>query len=255
MILTTILILAVALVMWGVMGSVTDKAQMGGMVYPRYGVQSVTLPNNGVMRTPLVHVGDYVEQGQTLAMVDINHQYSVLTSTASGEVISMKEEQQQFEAFEPIVSIQQNQEKNKVVNCIIAFADFKTQRELRLDEEVQVNPTFLTREKNGYIPGHILSISRFPVSRDEELKKLKLSHFAENIFPQGDVAYEVQIELEMSKDDPTQFAWTFAQEKPVDMRTGTFCNVQVITKRRSILKYLFENVREKYLSIHETIAE
>lgn len=254
LLLLTMILLGGALVLWGVMGSVTDKAKLGGMIYPLEGIESVTLPNSGVVRQLLVHTGDRVEKGQTLAMVEIGQQYSVLSSTCSGEVLSMKEEQMPFQVFEPIVTIQTHKAMG-MVKTLTAFADFKTQRELTLDQEVQVNPSYLTREANGYIPGKILSISTTPISQEEALRKMKVNHFAENVFPQSGVAFEVQIELETNPNDPNRFAWTFQQERPVDMRVGTYCNIQVITRRRSIIRYMFENIRERYRKVHEVVLE
>lgn len=247
-------IMACALIAWGLLGSVTDKAQMGGVIFPHQGTQGISIPNPGVVRNLMVHKGDKVVPGQTLAMVSVNDQYSILTATQAGEVLSCKQEQDYFDAFEPIVNLLSAAD-SKVVNTLIAFADFKTQRELTTDMEVQVNPSYLTREKNGYIPGRILSISRYPISDREAIQKLKISQFAENIFPTVGAAFEVEIELEMDPQHPDQFHWTFEQERPVDMSTGTFCNVQIITRRRSIFKYLFENLRDNYRSTKEVILE
>lgn len=252
LLMATLALLAGALIAWAVLGSVTDKAFMGGVMFPSQGTHGVSIPNKGVVRNLMVHKGDKVVPGQTLAMVSVNDQYSILTATKAGEVLSCKQEQESFDAFEPIVNLLTDSE-SKTVNTLVAFADFKTQRELSTDLEVQVNPSYLTREKNGFIPGRIVSVSHYPVSEKEAIHKLKISQFAEDIFPLYGAAFEVVIELEMDPNDPTQFNWTFEQDRPVDMSTGTFCNVQVITKRRSIFRYLFENLREVYRGAEEVV--
>ena len=68
---TAVMVLLAAFIVWGVLGSVSDKAYYSGVVFPAQGTTDVTLPNKGIVRTMLVHNGDSVRQGQTIAMVSI----------------------------------------------------------------------------------------------------------------------------------------------------------------------------------------
>ena len=254
LILLTLAVMAGAFLSWGILGSVTDKAKMKGVMFPVDGTSVVSVPNPGVVRTLMVHKGDMVVPGQILAMIDVNGQYSTLTATEAGLVLSILQEQQRFDAFQPIVNLlTENTEKQ--VTTLMAFADFKTVRELELDQEVQVNPSYLSREKNGYVPARMLSISRYPLSAPEAAQTLKNEQFTQAVFPKEGAAFIVEIELETNPEYPNEFNWTFTQERPIDMSTGTLCDVQVITKRRSVFRYLFENIREKYRRTHEVIFE
>lgn len=254
LLLLTLAVMAGAFLAWGFFGSVTDKAKMKGVMFPVEGTSEVSVPNPGVVRTLMVHKGDTVVPGQILAMIDVNGQYSTLTATEPGQVLTILQEQQSFDAFQPIVNLL-TENSDKQVKTLVAFADFKTVRELDTDLEVQVNPSYLSREKNGYVPAHILSISKYPISAHEAALKLKNEQFTQAVFPKEGAAFVVEIELEMDPDDQEEFNWTFDQEKHVDMSTGTLCDVQVITKRRSVFRYLFENLREKYRRAHEVVFE
>lgn len=254
LLLLTLAVMAGAFLAWGFFGSVTDKAQMKGVMFPVDGTSEVSVPNPGVVRTLMVHKGDTVVPGQILAMIDVNGQYSTLTATEPGQVLTILQEQQGFDAFQPIVNLL-TENSDKQVKTLLAFANFKTVRELDTDLEVQVNPSYLSREKNGYVPAHILSISKYPMSAHEAALRLKNEQFTQAVFPKEGAAFVVEIELEMNPDDQEEFNWTFDQEKHVDMSTGTLCDVQVITKRRSVFRYLFENLREKYRRTHEVIFE
>lgn len=252
LILLTLIVMASAFMAWGILGSVTDKQHMKGVMFPVDGTSGVSVPNHGVVRSLMVHKGDLVKKGQILAMIDVDGQYSTLTAPVQGEVLSILQEQDEFEAFQPIVNLLTDN-NDKQVTTLIAYADFKTIRELEVGQEAQVNPMFLSREKNGYVPAHILSISRFPISAKEAEQRVRNPQFIQNVFPDGGSAFEVSIELETLPDDDSQFAWTIIQDKFIDMTTGTLCDVQVITKRRSVFHYLFENIREKYHSANEVI--
>lgn len=254
LLLLTLTVMAGAFFSWGLFGSVTDKAQMKGVMFPVEGTSDVSVPNRGVVRTLMVHKGDTVVPGQILAMIDVNGQYSTLTATEPGQVLTILQEQQAFDAFQPIVNLL-TENSDKQATTLVAFADFKTVRELDTNLEVQVNPSYLSREKNGYVPAQILSISKYPMSTHEAALKLKNEQFAQAVFPQEGAAFMVEIELEVNPENPDEFNWTFEQEKPIDMSTGTLCDVQVITKRRSVFRYLFENLREKYRRTHEVVFE
>lgn len=254
LLLLTLAVMAGAFLAWGFFGSVTDKAKMKGVMFPVEGTSEVSVPNPGVVRTLMVHKGDTVVPGQILAMIDVNGQYSTLTATEPGQVLTILQEQQSFDAFQPIVNLL-TENSDKQVKTLVAFADFKTVRELDTDLEVQVNPSYLSREKNGYVPAHILSISKYPMSAHEAALRLKNEQFTQAVFPKEGAAFVVEIELEMDPDNQEEFNWTFDQEKHVDMSTGTLCDVQVITKRRSVFRYLFENLREKYRRAHEVVFE
>ena len=91
-----------AFIVWGLLGNVSDKAYYSGVVFPVQGTTDITLPNKGIVRSMLVHNGDSVHQGQTVAMVSIGDSHSFLTSTVSGLVISTKTDNEPFEAFDPI---------------------------------------------------------------------------------------------------------------------------------------------------------
>jgi len=254
LLLAALLTVAIALFVWGFFGSVTDKTTMKGIIYPEYGMTGMSLPYNGTVRTLWVLPGEEVHAGQRLCLVEVDGRYSTISSTCSGKVVSAKDELSRFESFEPVVTVQKAN-ADAVVNTITAFASFKSFRELSSDMEVQVNPTYLPIEKNGYIPGKITAIHTVPETRIEALKRMKMAQFAENVFPTGEVAYEVHIELELNPENGSDFNWTFEQEKPVDMSVGTICDIRVITKRRSVVRYLFESCREKARKAHEIIFE
>ena len=84
------IVLLSAFIVWGVLGTVSDKAYYSGVVFPVQGTTDITLPNKGIVRAVLVHNGDSVRVGQTVAMVSIGDSHSFLTSTVNGLVISTK---------------------------------------------------------------------------------------------------------------------------------------------------------------------
>ena len=248
-------LLLAAFIVWGVLGNVSDKVYFSGVVFPVEGTADVTLPNKGIVRTMLVHNGDSVHVGQKIAMVSIGESYSFLTSTVSGLVISTKSDNEPFEAFDPIVSVveggvaaksQQTMKEGadgQGKTQLIAYADNHAQRNLRIGMEAQVWPADEKRDEIGYVRGRISQVVRYPAAMDEVRQTLKSNILAKRLLEQGDVVYEVRIDLLRSPENAAYYDWSFGVPEGVSMDFGTYCSVLTETRRRSMFQYLFEASR------------
>jgi len=242
---TAIGLLLAAFIVWGVFGSVSDKAYYSGVVFPVQGTIDITLPNKGIVRSMLVHNGDSIQQGQTIAMVSVGEGHSYLTSTVSGLVISTKVDNEPFEAFDPIVSVVDSKEtQDSKRTQLIAYADNEAQRNLRIGMEAQVWPADKKRDEIGYVRGRISQVVRYPADAADVRQTLKSNILAQRLLGNGEkVVYEVFIDLQRSPSDPTCYDWSFGQPEDVSMRIGTYCSVLTETRRRSMFQYLFETSR------------
>lgn len=245
-----IIILFGAFIVWGFLGNVSDKAYYSGVVFPVQGTTDITLPNKGIVRTMLVHNGDSVRQGQTVALVSIGESHSFLTSTLNGLVISTKTDNESFEAFDPIVSVvKEGRSKETGRTQLIAYADNEAQRDLRIGMETQVWPADEKRDEIGYVRGRITQVVRYPADADEVRQTLKSDILAKRLLQQGDVVYEVRIDLLCSPEDSTSYDWSFGEPADVSMGIGTYCSVLTETKRRSMFEYLFESARTRFRNL------
>jgi hypothetical protein len=246
---TVIGLLLAAFIVWGFWGSVSDKVYYSGVVFPVQGTTDVTLPNKGIVRTMLVHNGDSVHQGQTIAMVSIGGSYSFLTSTVSGLVISTKTDNEPFEAFDPIVSVVDGDKSSWQAQRtqLIAYADNESQRDLRVGMEAQVWPADEKRDEIGYVRGRITQVVRYPADADDVRQTLKSDILAQRLSGDGHkVVYEVLIDLQRDPSDPTVYDWSFGEPTDVSMGIGTYCTVLTETRRLSMFQYLFEASRTRF---------
>ena len=234
-------ILVVAVFAWCIFGSISDKSNVSGVIFPIDNVIDVTLPNRGTVRSIFVSAGDNVNAGQALAMVSVGDAYSMISSPSAGTVLDIRKENDQFEALAPIATIIDSGQEQ--IYTVVSFVPFEMSRKLKPGMEVEITPKNLTREKNGYISGHIVEVEKYPISKEDAIKKLKSETFTGDIFPQQGAAFVVKMQLNRNADGSP--AWSFEPEDPVELDAGTFCQIQIITKRRSVYKYLFESVREK----------
>ena len=247
------IVLLAAFIVWGFLGNVSDKAYYSGVVFPVQGTTDITLPNKGIVRTMLVHNGDSVRQGQTVAMVSIGDSHSFLTSTVNGLVISTKTDNEPFEAFDPIVSVVDGNASDgqSQHTQLIAYADNEAQRDLLISMEAQVWPADEKRDEIGYVRGRISQVVRYPAVADDVRQTLKSNILAKRLLEQGDVVYEVRIDLLRSPEDSTQYDWSFGEPENVSMGIGTYCSVLTETHRRSMFQYLFESSRTRFRNLKQ----
>jgi len=244
--------LLMAFIVWGILGSVSDKAYYSGVVFPVQGIADIKLPNGGVVRSMLVHNGDSVHEGQTVAMVSIGNSHSFLSSTVTGLVISTKADNEQFEAFDPIVSVVTGDADSRQPGAtqLIAYADNEAQRDLQVGMEAQVWPADEKRDEIGYVRGRIIQVVRYPVDADDVRQRLKSDVLAQRLLGEGQkVVYEVIIDLQRNPSDPTSYDWSFGQPDDVSMGIGTYCSVLTETRRRSMFQYLFEASRTHFRNL------
>ena len=236
----TILLLIGAFVVWGVYGTVTDRVEFSGLIFPHHGTDDVTIDTQGTILKMYVHTGDTVVIGQTIAQVRTQGKDSLVRSNLSGTVLFTKQEREGFEPLEPLISmVCEEKVDHTVYTMLVAYVDMDTQHSLREGMEAQVWPKGEERDEIGYVRGVITSIDRYPTPREEIVNQFKSTAMAEALFSMDESAWQVIIELEPMPQDSTHYDWSFGQPHNVDMGVGTYCNVLAETQRRSMYQYLF----------------
>jgi len=242
--LAALLILAAGFIGWCAFGHITDREFISGVIFPADGKMSgANVPNNGTVMEILVHKGDFVTEGQTLALIAVDKSYTILSAPYSGTVLSYLTENEQFNAFQDIVTLLPERNSGAVTS-IIAYADYNASRKIKPGQEIQATPKSETREKVGFVRGRIISITSYPVTFQEAAIKHKNTSLVSEIFPQSNSVFAIRIELDTEKGNPDNLDWSFPQKEHIDMGVGTFCNIEVITRSRSVFGYLLENVQE-----------
>lgn len=243
-ILAALSILFVAVIIWFFFGKVTDISYLKGVIFPSQGIESVELPHQGLVRTVFVHKGDEVVAGQQLALVSINGSYSIVSATCAGTVLSYIAEGEEFEPFESIVNLL-TQGQSGQVNTVIALADFKASRDIKAGQTAQVTPSYDSRERIGFIHGTVNNVVPYPISRQEAEAFFENKSIVDGIFPESGAVFFISIDLESNPDNPAELHWSFENEENLDTGVGTYCNIQVVVRSRSLYKYLMEGIKEK----------
>ena len=201
----TILFLVLSIVVWLFAGTVTEKAYLKGVVFPAGGTSDVCLPKAGV-------------------------------------VFSCKQDNEAFEAFEPVASLINESDGSGSV-MLLAYSDLINLKDIAEGQEVQVWPSNEKTDEVGYVRGRVSSVGRFPVEKVEASRKIKVQEYISELIPEGVTSYEIGVSLGTDPDNPDGLDWTFDRKYHPDMSTGTLCDAIVITHTYSIFEYLFLKAR------------
>jgi len=229
---------------WCFFGKVNLKITAYGVAFPHAQLQSQSLPFSGRVKQLGVSHGDFAAAGTPLMTVATEAAQMTVAAENSGVVLDYKAINQEFRANEPIVFMLPQDTAN-LGREIIALVGFKDLRWLKKGQTVQVTPSDLTREDYGYATGKITAIDPYPISQQEVKEKMKLSQFATDIFPEGS-AYEVKILLDGNKN---KLNWSREKSSHLRFPTGSFCQVQIITRRLRVYEVIIMKLKDKVYNI------
>lgn len=236
--LVSMLILTLSVIVWLFTGTVTDKAYLKGIVFPTNGTVDVCVPHSGIVRTTFVREGQKVNAGQHIAFISVGDSYSVITSSVTGTVLSFKDNNETFEAFEPVATLVDEKQQD-AGRMLMAFSDMDNLKDLKPGQSVQVWPSNEDKDEIGFVRGIIRKVSRLPIEGGQISSLIKIPGYASEIGADKSVVYQVEVDLLEDAANPDQLDWTFKGYTHPDMGIGTMCDAIAITRTYSIFEYLF----------------
>lgn len=236
--LIALLVCVASICTWAYYSKVTDSVKVSGIVFPHQGTIGVHAPHDGVVTEVFARRGRYVHRGENLFRFVREGTSGIVSAPVSGVVLSYKEENESFKAYESCVYLLPQEEGSLPSRELVAYVTFKDLRKLAIGMEVQVSPVDLPREEYGYMIGHITEIAVYPTAKEEAVSRFKVEQFATDIFPQ-ETAFEIKVLLDCDPDNPDEILWSHRKRENVSISVGTFCNLQIITRRRSVYELIF----------------
>lgn len=232
------LVCSIVVVLWVAFGSVTEHVKSVAVVFPHEAPSRVSTNLDGQVDKIFVRKGQHLKVGDKIMTVRNGDLLDTLSATTKGMLISVKETDEPFRAYETLAEIIPEKQRNQNRE-LITYVEYKDLRNLMVGQEVQVTPVDLHREDYGYIIGHITHVNSFPV-REEDARRLSMiRNFTDKIFP-AETAYEVRLVVDADEKDGHFLKWSRKQSREITLGQMTFCNVQIITERKPIYKMLFK---------------
>ena len=243
-VLGAMLAMVAVAVYWCAFGTVNDKVMTQGIVFPFERVTPVSIPLGGIVDQVLVKPGQQVKD--KTALLTILHATDTTTIVAAhhGVVLNTPMEGDEVNAQEPVVWLlpDDTEANGREILCYVTFENL---RKLKPGQQVQVTPADLQRENWGYAYGEIVGIEKYPTTKQEIRKRLKLDPLAAFI-ADGQAVYEVRVILAENSGD---LVWSREKSKGLKVGTGTLCNVQIITAREHVWRVLIGAVDNALESI------
>ena len=235
--LVSILVCVVSVCVWAFNSTISDFVKIEGIAFPHQDIMHVSSPLDGRITEVFVQKGDAVKKGDVLFRYVADGAIRELRSNESGVVLSHKVNQEIFSAMEPCVYLLPHDQVNQLKE-MVAFVTYADLRKLKVGMEVQATPSDLKREEVGYMYGRIIDINELPTSSKEAGGLFKLDEFTSAVFP-AEAAFMVKIRLEDHPQDKSKIRWSHRGGEDVDIKIGTFCSLQIVTRNRLVFDLLF----------------
>lgn len=235
--LVSILVCAVAVCVWAFNSTISDFVKINGIAFPHQEIMKVSSPLDGRITEVFIQKGDEVRKGDVLFRYVADGSVRELRSTHTGVVLSHKVQQDAFSAMEPCVYLLPHGQVNQLKE-MIAFVTYADLRKLKVGMEVQATPTDLKREEVGYMYGRITAIHELPTSQKEANDLFKLEEFTSAVYP-SEASFMVKIRLEDDPKDKNRIRWSHQSGEEVNIKIGTFCSLQIVTRNRPVFDLLF----------------
>lgn len=240
-VLCAMVMMCVVVAYWCIFGTMNYKVSAQGVLFPHGDPIPMALPYGGTVERVITAHGRQIRAGEPLMEVRNDLATTDVKAQNDGVVLTYKQEGEQFKPQEAIVWMMP-QESDRMNREMLVYAQFEDVRKLRIGQQAQVTPANMEREKWGYAYGKITSIERYPTTQGEVARKLKMDALAA-FLPADKAIYEVKVLLD-ADSTPSGLKWSRKKAEEIEIPTGTFCNVQVITSRKKVYEVLIGNVED-----------
>lgn len=116
-------------------------------------------------------------------------------------------------------------------------------KRIRPGLEVQIAPTTVKQEEYGFILGDVTYVSDFPATNQGMMRVLKNAKLVQTLAGQS-APFEVYADLRLDPDTFSGFEWSSSDGPPLDIRTGTICQVFITIDVRRPVELVLPILRE-----------
>ncbi len=265
-------LLVTGVIIWGVFGNINSTIQMQGLVFPKAGVQQVICQSPGAVQNVLYGIGETVEQGDILAVVpdeeclaEIEKKQDEIAVAPAAKKAELEEELEElysdYESHSVICAetsgtiqniVQAGEmlgEGDEVANILVnsqysnnrqiaAYVPLSVAKRLTLGMEMQICPSYLSREEYGYMEGYVSSIGEVPVTEESLRSYYGNLEYVSDILP-SQSCVEILISIQMDENSENQFRWSNVKGETVAVEVGTVCDIQAVVEKEKPIDLLF----------------
>jgi HlyD family secretion protein len=125
---------------------------------------------------------------------------------------------------------------------LVAFIPTSKVKETFRGMAVQISPSTIKREEFGYMLGTVQYVSDYPLTHAALMRDFQNDMLTSELARSGPVN-EVRISLNIDPTTASGFAWSSKHGPNVKLTSGTFCSVQIVTKREHPINLILPFLR------------
>lgn len=116
----------------------------------------------------------------------------------------------------------------------IAFVPDTEGKKIHPGMAVQITPSTVKAQKDGFIRGTVTKIAELPSSREGMMRRLKNAAVVDQLLRPGP-PFEVEIEMQRSAATPSGYSWSSGRGPDISVDAGTTAQVAVVVDRTRII--------------------
>jgi hypothetical protein len=231
--LLALLGLTLAMVLWGIFGSVATNVGGQGVLVREGGAYRVYADAPGQIASVAVKRGDLISEGQVIAVLQPRGAAPTeITSPAAVRVLELTVEVGTFvNAGTPIMEFD-FPERPLVA---VLYLSSSVGQQVQPGMPVQLSPLAVKREEFGFMLGRVKSVAQFPSTELGMLAVLPNESLVRQLYAASDGS-PLEILVEVERDEtPSGFKWSSSQGPPISIRAGMLCTAEVtLSEQRPI---------------------
>jgi hypothetical protein len=247
------LVLLAAVGIWLFTGNIPNTITANGIIFPESGVISAIPVSGGRINDMRVSVGDYVEEGQIIAVIsqeemvlqildyrsqedmtesglenllNAYERKAIIYAPVSGTVLYARQTNETVTNTEPVARIVK-QEKYADNQQVVSYIPSDLAKRLSEGMSVQVSPSYAPREEYGFMYGNITYIGEYPVIEDDVIKTLGNAQYANDLLTSSNLV-EVRMTLAVDGTTKNKMKWSNPKGETLSLGIGTYTDMQIV---------------------------
>jgi hypothetical protein len=211
--------LVVLALLWGIFGTIPSTMKTSGVLVRQDGLRDIRVPSAGRLVNLNIRPGDQLKENQVVGSLQTEQGQSELRSPNAGVVLEVPVENNQLlENGALVASLEMT---DKPLQGVF-FVPLSQGKSLQPGLKVQISPSTVPPQENGYLLGTISYVSALPVSPQGLYNRLKNQSLADALTSQG-LNLEVDVNLTADPGTFSKLKWTSGAGPRLMLTNGTLC--------------------------------
>ena len=163
--------------------------------------------------------------------------HSIIRATNDGTIHSIVSSGELLEQGDQVANILVDSQYSNN-RQIAAYVPLTVAKRLEAGMEVQICPSYISREEYGYMEGYISSIGEVPVTEESLRKYYGNLEYVADILP-SQSCVEILIGIQMDEDSENHFRWSNEKGEKVAVEAGTVCDIQAVVEKEKPFHLFF----------------